>query len=53
MRVVESALFQVLLDLRQSIVGESDLQTLYNATTELLRRIMSFDFPNLIVYNPC
>jgi hypothetical protein len=34
-------LFQALLDLRQSIVGESDLQTLYSAVAELLRRVES------------
>jgi formate hydrogenlyase transcriptional activator len=51
MHVAESELFQALLDLTESIVGESDLQTLCNALAALLRRIVSFDFLGVVLHD--
>src|ERR1039458_7336575 len=48
----DSDIYKALFDLSQSIAGHSDLETLCNSLAGSLRRVVSFDFLALVLYDP-
>ena len=52
MRLPDSELYKALFDLSQSIAGHSDLESLCNSVARALRRVVSFDFLALVLYDP-
>ena len=48
----DSVIYKALFDLSQSIAGHSDLETLCNSLAGSLRRVVSFDFLALVLYDP-
>ena len=48
----ESELYKALFDLSQSIAGHGDLESLCNALSRSLHRVVSFDFLGLVLHDP-
>jgi formate hydrogenlyase transcriptional activator len=48
----ESELYRSLFDLAQSIAGHDDLDSLCSSLAKALRRVVSFDYLGLILYDP-